>query len=107
MMICLVVDLDADHRRGAGFLGSVEGVVSQFLENHERPLVGGVANLLDQLALGAEVEQPGCPERLALQDVWGAGGRHGTRPARRWQGPFRSREAARPCRASLGDTGEG
>ena len=59
MMIVVVADLDADHRRGAGFLGSVEGVVGQFLENDERPLVGAVADLFDQLALGAEVEQAG------------------------------------------------
>jgi hypothetical protein len=62
----LVVDLDADHWRRAGFLGSVEGVVSQLLENNERPLIGAVADLLDQLALSAEVEQTGGLECLAL-----------------------------------------
>jgi hypothetical protein len=101
----VVFDLDADHRRRAGLLGSIEGVVGQFLEND--PLIGRVPNLFDQFPFGAEVEQPGCPERLSLQDVGGAGGRHGTRPARRWQSPFRSRVAARPCRAILGDTAEG
>jgi hypothetical protein len=43
-------------RPGACFLGFIEGIVSQFPENHERPSVGGVADLLDQLWLVAEVE---------------------------------------------------
>ena len=64
-----VADLDADHRRDAGFLGGVERVVDQFLENDERPLIGAVADLLDQLALGAEIEQAGRSERLALEDA--------------------------------------
>jgi hypothetical protein len=68
-----IADLDANHRRCAAFLGSIKGVVGQFLENDERPLVDAVPDLFDQLALGAEVEQARRLERLALQDVSNAG----------------------------------
>ena len=57
MMISRSVTSTRDHRGNSRFLGGVESVVDQFLENDQRPLVGAVADLLDQFTLGAEIEQ--------------------------------------------------
>jgi hypothetical protein len=60
-------DINADRRRNAGFLGSVEGVVGQLLKDDDRPMINGMTDLLDELPFGAEVEQARRPEGLALQ----------------------------------------
>ena len=42
-------DSDPDHRRDAGFLAGIERVVDQLLYDDQRPVVGLVAGLCDQL----------------------------------------------------------
>src|SRR4030095_10887820 len=61
------VDADGDLRRGAGFLAGVERVVDQLLEAHERPVLGLVPGLCDQLLAAAEVEQSAGAQRGSLQ----------------------------------------
>ena len=56
-----------DLRRDAGLLGTVDPVVDQLLDDDERPVLDPVAGLRDQLALGAEFEQPRCAECFAVQ----------------------------------------
>ena len=54
----VLVDADGDLRRGPGFLAGVEPVVDQLLEDDERPVLGLVPGLRDQLLAAAEIEQP-------------------------------------------------
>ena len=62
--------LDHDFRRDAGLLAGVDRVVDQLLQDDERPVIGLVAGLRRQLLDGAEFEQPGGAERLAMQARW-------------------------------------
>ena len=58
-------DRDCNLRRDLGLLGDVEPVVDQLLHGDERPALGPVTGLNDQLPLAAEVEQAGGGENLA------------------------------------------
>ena len=53
----------------SGFLGSIDGVIDQLLDDDARPLVGLVAGLRDQFLLSAELHQPRCGERHPLDLV--------------------------------------
>jgi Protein of unknown function (DUF763) len=50
-----------------GFLASVECVVDELLEDDQRPVLGLVPGLRDQLLAAAEIEQPAGAERGSLQ----------------------------------------
>src|SRR5262249_34566322 len=45
-----VGNLNLDGRSNTGLLGSVDRVINQLLEDHERPLIGAMTDLLRQLA---------------------------------------------------------
>ena len=65
----IIVDTDGDLRRGAGFLAGVERVVDQLLEDDERPVLGLVPGLRNQLLATAEIEQPARLKGGSLQMV--------------------------------------
>ena len=66
-------DRDCNLRRDLGLLGDIEPVVDQLLHGDERPALGPVTGLNDQLALAAEVEQAAGGEDLADEALWRGG----------------------------------
>ena len=61
------VDPDGDLGPDLGLLAGVEGVVDQLLQHDQRPCVGLVPGLRDQLLPATEVQEPAGAERGALQ----------------------------------------
>ena len=62
-----VRDFDHDDRRNAGLLAGIERVVDELLLDDERPIIGVVAGLVDELFFRAELGQARSREDEAVQ----------------------------------------
>jgi hypothetical protein len=71
----ITTNRDRDVWRDLGLLASVECVVDQLLQDHQRPFLDPVAGLVDQLLAAAELEQAGSRESLS-HELGVAAGRH-------------------------------
>jgi hypothetical protein len=58
---------DFDNGRNSSLLSGVEGIVDQLLQDNKRPIIDGMAGLIDKLFLRAKFRKPRCFEDAAAK----------------------------------------